>query len=66
MHAPHLRPGRVRPVLMNGSIPAEQARALHRRRILEDQQRAFREVEAASPADLAPVRRRVVIDRPNG
>ena len=66
MHAPHLRPDRARPVLMNGTIPAEQARALHRRRTLEAQQRAFREVEATSPADLAPVRRRVVVDRPNG
>lgn len=66
MNGPHLRPDRARPVPMNDAIPAGQARALHRRRTLEAQQRAFREIEATSAADLAPVRRRIMADRPKG
>lgn len=70
MNSPHLRTDRVRPILTNGEVPAGQARALHRRRILEAQQRAFRDLEAgrqaATAADLAPVRRRIVGHGPNG
>jgi hypothetical protein len=63
MNSPHLRPDRIRPGFYDNEISAGQARALHRRHALEAQQRAFREFEAArqaaSPADLAPVRRRI-------
>ena len=62
MNPPHLCPSRVRQGPYDNNIPAGQARALHRRRALEAQQRVFREGEvgrpAASPADLAPIWRR--------
>jgi hypothetical protein len=67
MNLPHLRSSGVSQNLYDGQIPPGQARALHRRRALEAQQRAFREVEAGRPAtsaaDLAPVRRRSDPDR---
>ena len=70
MNSPHLRTDRVRPGVYDNEIPAGQTRALHRRHALEAQQRAFRELEAgrqtASPADLAPVRRRSEGSRPTG
>jgi hypothetical protein len=70
MNTPHLRRDRVRPGVYDSEVPAGQARALHRRHALEAQQRAFRELEsgrqATSAADLAPVRRRIDGDRPNG
>lgn len=62
MNLPHLRTSRLNQSTYDGHIPAGQARALHRRRALDAQQRAFREIDAgtagASAADLAPVRRR--------
>jgi hypothetical protein len=70
MKPPHLRPDRIRPGLHDPGIPAGQARALYRRHALEAQQRAFRDLEAGrpttTPADLAPVRRRMEGGRPNG
>jgi hypothetical protein len=70
MKTPHLRPDRARPGVYDSEIPPGQARALHRRHALEAQQRAFRDLEAgrqtASPADLAPVRRRIDGSRPTG
>jgi hypothetical protein len=68
MKLPHLRPSGVSQSLYDGQVPAGQARALHRRRVLEAQQRAFRDLEAgrpaASAADLAPVRRRAGTEGP--
>ncbi len=62
MKAPHLRFDRRPEGGREGEIPAVQARALHRRRELEAQQRAFQGPvpgrESASAADLTPVRRR--------
>jgi hypothetical protein len=70
MNSPHLRSSRSRQLPYASEIPAGQARALDRRRALEAQQRAFREMEAGRPttsaADLTPVRRRTGGDRPTG
>ncbi len=71
MNAPHYGRGRGGQASMNGEIPPGQERALHRRRALEAEQRAFRDTQVnrpagASAADLAPVRLRVSGDRPNG
>jgi hypothetical protein len=68
MNFPHLHPSRVSQGLYDGRVPAGQARALHRRRLLEAQQRAFRVMDAGRPtisaADLAPVRRRTGAEGP--
>jgi hypothetical protein len=68
MNLPHLRPDHVNSGVYDGQVPAGQARALHRRRTLEAQQRAFRDGERANPtasaADLAPIRRRTWAEGP--
>jgi hypothetical protein len=62
MNLPNPRPSRFHQGVYDGQVPASQVRELHRRRALEAQQRAFRDLEAGRPAtsaaDLAPVRRR--------
>jgi hypothetical protein len=68
MNVPHLRPTQVSHSVYDGQVPAGQARALHRRRALEAQQRAFRDGERGHPttsaADLAPIRRRTGTEGP--
>jgi hypothetical protein len=68
MNSLPLHPSRVSQSLYSGRVPASQARALDRRRLLEAQQRTFRAMDAGRPttsaADLAPVRRRTGAEGP--